>query len=192
MATHPLAAQCRLSTADFDGLISIHRLAFTTLPSAPGLASLHPPTLEGTDADCIVAGPLLMLHVPGYRSFYVLDGKRAFERWEVRDSGLGVDWGVAARRMIGDYLKAAASMPQLFGRPSLSISEKDALVEAAEALGPSVQLRLPRREEMGSAAVDGATLGFVSRLVIRAVVMHVEKTRPDYWIHSISFGSLLN
>jgi hypothetical protein len=45
---------------------------------------------------------------------------------------------------------------------------------------------------MGSAAVDGATLGFVSRLVIRAVVMHVEKTRPDYWIHSISFGSLLN
>jgi len=189
---------CEISGDDFSALFDFHSTMSKGIPRAiPGYNEIlkrAPASLEGLSVECLAVGPLRFIHPRESRSVFVLDNKRAFDRWEAVDTGKA-PWQVAVRRFIRNYLPVHRStLAQVYGRPEFSDEER-ALLERAknEALPPAVQIRIPQKTELSpsrSAEVNAATRGLISRLILQAVVAHMAQQRPGGWVERLEVGPL--
>lgn len=194
----PGGRACDVAPADLFALLDFHRemvrMTPKSLPGYSGIVKSTPPSLEVQTVECVAVGPLRFIHPPESRSVFILDVKRAFDRWGVRDAGKST-WRKATQSYIRDYLLTSSStLAQIYGRPAFSDVERSLLGSAqTEALPPSVQITIPQREELrrlGSTEISPATRGLISRLILQAIVSYMAQERLTGWLDNLDVGRL--
>lgn len=188
---------CEIPREDLSGLLNFQRNMMRGVPSSiPGYSEIlkRAPALEGLTVDCVAIGPLRFIHAPESKSVFVLDVKKAFDRWDVRDTG-NAPWQKALQGYIRDYLAVHRStLAQAYGRPEFSAEER-ALLEHAqkENVPEAVQIGIPHQEELGrseSFGINSATRGLISRLILDAVMTYLGQQRPGAWVERLEIGQL--
>ncbi|MCC6588211.1 MAG: hypothetical protein IT168_16080 [Bryobacterales bacterium] len=190
---------CEISGEDLIGLLNLHKAMLEgisrAIPAHEQILKEAPTVLTGSTVDCLVIGPLRFIHPPESKSVFVLDVKRVFDRWDVRNTGRRLPWQSAVRGYIHDYLSVSEqTLAEVYGRPGFSKEERTVL-EGTEHrnLPPVVQTRIPEWRELADVEmtmVSSPVRGLISTLILRATADYVAQVRPGAWVISLNIGLL--